>query len=222
MVKNYIISHTLNTIFHMMENGTLAIPVFQRGYVWNMQAVKELFESINNGYPIGILIAVEHDTQHFESAPSELTFFPKPDANKLITSKRLWLLDGSQRLAALYNVLLGENSSFTLLYNLENKKFIFPKDAKNTMKLLNMSSLFKTKDFMEQQAKIAKNNDEYLLEELYSIFNRFKDYQIPIQVISEVKDQDIVNVFTALNIYGKPLSKNEIQRLKKYNESTDS
>jgi uncharacterized protein with ParB-like and HNH nuclease domain len=203
-----------------MENGTLAVPAFQRGYVWDRQAVKELFESINNGYPIGILIAVEHDTEHFESASSELTFFPKLNSDKLVSSKRLWIIDGSQRLASLYNVFLGKNSSFTLLYDLENKKFMFPQEAENTIKFLNMSSLFKTENFMEQQANIAKNNDEFLLEELYSIFNKFKDYQIPIQVIAEVKDQDIVNIFTAMNTSGISLSEDEMQRAQKYNKST--
>lgn len=202
----------------MMENGTLAVPAFQRGYVWNIQYVKELFESINNGYPIGILIAVEHDTEHFKVASSELTFFPKIDSDKLVNSKRLWIIDGSQRLASLYNVLLGNNSNFTLLYDLENRKFIFPKNVDSTMKLISMSSLFNLKNFMDEQAKFAKNNDEHLLEELYSIFNKFRDYQVPIQVIEEVKDQDTVNIFTALNSSGIYLNEDDIQRARKFQQ----
>ncbi len=220
MAKNYIIAYTLNNIFHMMENGSLTVPAFQRPYVWSTKAVKELFESINSGYPIGMLIAVEHDSDHFESVSSELSLFPKADLNKLVSSKILWILDGSQRLTALYNVFLGNNERFTLLYDLEQKKFLFPQEGQDKTKLLNMSSLFKTEEFMQRQAKIAKFDDnEALLDELYAVHNRFKDYQVPIQVVAEVSDKDIVNIFAALNTSGITLSKDEIKRAMKYKKS---
>lgn len=220
MARNYISTYTLNNIFHLMENGSLVVPIFQRGYVWKKEAVKKLFESINSGYPIGMLIAVEDDAEHFESAPSELTLFPETHHDNFVSSRRLWILDGSQRLAALYNVLFGYRDYFILLYNLKQKEFLFPEEAKEKSKLLNMSSLFKVNEFMQLQAEIAKLDDsEALLEELYSIHNRFKEYQVPILIATDVTDDDIVKIFTALNTSGMSLRKDELEQALKYKKS---
>lgn len=219
MTRNYIMTYTLNNILHLVENGSLAVPIFQRGYVWSEKLVKKLFESINSGYPIGMLIAVEHDAEHFKSASSELTLFPKTHQNSFSSPKRLWILDGSQRLAALYNVLFGNNDSFILFYELERKEFLFPKEAKKTSKVLNMSSLFKMKEFMQFQREISKfSNSEALLEELYSIHTRFQEYQVPMQVVADVADDDIVNIFAALNTSGIALRKDEFEQAIKYRE----
>jgi uncharacterized protein with ParB-like and HNH nuclease domain len=220
MAKNSIISHTLNNIFHLMENGSLAVPVFQRGYVWDKEAVKKLFESINSGFPIGILIAIEHEPEHFKSASKKSTLFPEVSLENFVSPKKLWIVDGSQRLAALYNVFFGKNDSFTLLYDLERKEFFFPEEVKDKTILLNMSSLFKVKEFMQLQATIARLDDsEALLEELYAIHNRFTDYQVPIQIIADVIDEDIVKIFTTLNTSGITLTKDELEQARKYKNS---
>lgn len=219
MAKNYISTHTINSIFHLMENGGLAVPVFQRGFVWRKENIKQLFESINDGLPIGILIAVEHEPKHFEAASNELTLFPKVPQD-LVPTKRLWILDGSQRLAALYNVLLGGNSSFTLLYDLEEKEFSFPDEFKGKSAFLNMSSLFKVREYMQLQAEISKlDNSEILLEELYGLHDRFTNYQIPIQVIEDIKNEDIITVFMRLNMHGVSLKKDEIEQAIKYRDA---
>ncbi|MBD2295548.1 DUF262 domain-containing protein [Anabaena sphaerica FACHB-251] len=217
MAKNYINTYTINSILHLMENGSLTVPAFQRGFVWRKENVKELFESINGGYPIGILIAVEHDQKHFEVASNKLTLFPEISPENILSTKRLWILDGSQRLASLYNVLLGKDNSFALIYDLERKKFSFPDKFKGKSVFLNMSSLFKVREYMQLQAEISKlRNSETLLEELYEMHNRFTNYQVPIQVITDVNDPDIVEIFMRINTRGISLSKDEVEKSTKY------
>jgi uncharacterized protein with ParB-like and HNH nuclease domain len=219
MAKNYISTHTINSILHLMENGGLAVPAFQRGFVWRKENIKQLFESINDGLPIGILIAVEHESRYFKAASNELTLFPKVSQD-LVPTKRLWILDGSQRLSALYNVLLGGNSCFKLLYDLEEKAFSFPDEFKGKSAFLNMSSLFKVREYMQLQAEISKlDNSEILLEELYGLHNRFTNYQIPIQVIEDINNEDIITVFMRLNMHGVSLKKDEIEQAIKYRDA---
>jgi uncharacterized protein with ParB-like and HNH nuclease domain len=219
MAKNYISTHTINNILHLMENGGLAVPAFQRGFVWHKENIKQLFESINDGLPIGILIAVEHDPKHFEAASKELTLFPEISQDGVPT-KCLWILDGSQRLAALYNVLLGKSNSFTLLYDLEGKEFSFPDEFKGKSAFLNMSSLFKVREYMQLQAEVSKlDNSEILLEKLYGLHNRFTSYQVPIQVIEDVNNEDIVTVFMRINTHGISLKKDEIEQAIKYRDA---
>ena len=47
---------SIANILGLIDSGNYAIPVFQRGYVWNRDQVKKLMNSLYNGYPIGILL----------------------------------------------------------------------------------------------------------------------------------------------------------------------
>ena len=44
------------TILDHIDNGHMALPEFQRGYVWNREQVKGLFESLYKHHPIGDLL----------------------------------------------------------------------------------------------------------------------------------------------------------------------
>lgn len=75
------------------EAQTLRIPTIQRQWVWEAEDVKELIDSIINGYPIGAVIIWEPQSE-FPSAP--LT-----DEVIKIPRKTRYVLDGQQRLTAL-------------------------------------------------------------------------------------------------------------------------
>ena len=46
----------INTILSQIDLGSYAMPVFQRGYVWNRDQVRKLMNSLYRGYPIGQLL----------------------------------------------------------------------------------------------------------------------------------------------------------------------
>ena len=46
----------INTILSQIDLGSYAMPVFQRGYVWNRDQVRKLMNSLYKGYPIGELL----------------------------------------------------------------------------------------------------------------------------------------------------------------------
>ena len=72
---------------------------------------------------------------------------------------------------------------------------------------------------MQLQAEISRrSNGEYLLEELYELHNRFTSYQVPLQVIKNVDDEDIVPIFMRINTRGISLRKDEIEQALKYKE----
>ena len=55
--------------FYKSEASTLRIPSIQRQFVWDAEDIKELIDSIVNGYPIGAVIIWE-PTSSFPSARS--------------------------------------------------------------------------------------------------------------------------------------------------------
>ena len=49
----------LKDLISEIENGKLALPELQRGYVWEATKVRDLLDSMMNGYPVGYLMIWE-------------------------------------------------------------------------------------------------------------------------------------------------------------------
>jgi uncharacterized protein with ParB-like and HNH nuclease domain len=43
-------------ILHHIDFGSIALPEFQRGYVWNRDQVRDLMHSLYRRYPVGSLL----------------------------------------------------------------------------------------------------------------------------------------------------------------------
>ena len=46
----------IRQIVRDIADNKIGIPAFQRSFVWNREQVKELFDSIKKGYPIGSIL----------------------------------------------------------------------------------------------------------------------------------------------------------------------
>jgi hypothetical protein len=88
-------TRTLDALLKSISDGELALPEFQRDFVWTPGEVAELVDSIARGWPIGTLLLLqgpqELQTKLIDHAPS-----PSPNP-------QLYILDGQQRLTALYH-----------------------------------------------------------------------------------------------------------------------
>ena len=60
---------TIDEILKLIDIGSYAMPVFQRGYVWNREQVRKLMNSLYKGYPIGQLLVWNTSTRH---SPAEM------------------------------------------------------------------------------------------------------------------------------------------------------
>ena len=92
----------ISTLLDHIDNGHMALPEFQRGYVWNRDQVRGLFDSLYRRHPVGGLLvwATESQTaQHRGGAQLA------PGIVKL-------LLDGQQRMTSLYGVVRGRAPKF--------------------------------------------------------------------------------------------------------------
>src|SRR5262245_27697682 len=89
----------LERLLDEAESGTIALPDFQREFVWSTQMVRSLLATVFRGWPIGTLLLTRGDLQDFRLKPIEGA--PTLRAVKYV------VLDGQQRLTALYNALRG-------------------------------------------------------------------------------------------------------------------
>ncbi|MET8540281.1 DUF262 domain-containing protein [Kitasatospora sp. NPDC004799] len=94
---------TVGSLIRSIHDGSLALPNFQRSFVWEPKRTVELIKSIILRYPAGTLLTWEQSSSHrFDSRPFE----EAPESNG-IEPRRL-VLDGQQRLTSLYHALSGK------------------------------------------------------------------------------------------------------------------
>ncbi|WP_208180039.1 DUF262 domain-containing protein [Sinorhizobium medicae] len=119
----------ISTILDHIDNGHMALPEFQRGYVWNRDQVRGLFDSLYRRHPVGgLLVWATESTTAAHRGDGPLA----PGVVKL-------LLDGQQRMTSLYGVVRGKAPKFFdgnaqaftgLQFHLENESFAFYQPVK--------------------------------------------------------------------------------------------
>lgn len=92
----------VSTILDQIDLGHVVLPVFQRGYVWKRRQVRQLFNRLYLGHPVGSLLF--WDTK-VGSIQVRGDIAPAASPVKM-------LLDGQQRVTSLYAVLRGEPPKF--------------------------------------------------------------------------------------------------------------
>ena len=119
----------ISTILDHIDNGHMALPEFQRGYVWNRDQVRGLLDSLYKRHPVGGLLvwATEAKTAtHRGEGP-------------LSAGVVKLLLDGQQRMTSLYGIVRGKPPEFfdgnaraftDLRFNLETETFGFYQPVK--------------------------------------------------------------------------------------------
>ena len=114
----------ISTILDHIDNGHMALPEFQRGYVWNGDQVRGLFKSMYLGRPVGGFLVWATDSSGAQYRGDGV---PAAGIVKL-------LLDGQQRITSLYGVARGRPPKFFdgnpkpfsgLRFHLENELFEF-------------------------------------------------------------------------------------------------
>jgi len=102
MKHSYPTSQPLKHLLGLIHNGDMALPDFQRDFIWDPFATDELIESIINSYPAGTLLRIKNGHQllfrprAFQGAPSLGAKIPA-----------YLILDGQQRLTSLYQAFYG-------------------------------------------------------------------------------------------------------------------
>ena len=133
----------LAAILDQIDSGSVLLPEFQRGYVWNRDQVRGLMRSLYRGYPVGGLLTWE--TQADGSVVrGEAATTP---------ALRVLILDGQQRVTSLYGISRGRPPAFFqgdekafsgLRFNVEDETFEFygPAKMRDDPRWIDVTSLF--------------------------------------------------------------------------------
>lgn len=209
----------ISTILDHIDSGHMALPEFQRGYVWNRDQVRGLFDSLYRRHPVGGLLvwATEAKTAaHRGDGP-------------LVAGIVKLLLDGQQRMTSLYGVVRGaapkffdgNAQAFTGLYfhlGTETFSFYQPMKMQGDPLWIDVTALMKAGTvglggFVSQlttQPELAVKIGDYIgrLSRLLSI----TDIELHVEEVTGAdKSLDVVvDIFNRVNSGGTKLSKGDL------------
>lgn len=206
----------INTILNQIDLGAMALPEFQRGYVWNRNQVRDLMASLYRRYPVGGMLVWVTKTESADARGDH----PLSAGNVEL------ILDGQQRMTSLYGIIRGtpppffegNASAFTDLYfNLEDESFEFygPVKMGGDPRWISVTELMQRNlgpfigRIFENQA-LQPHAETYIgrLNRLHSI----KDIHLHIEkVTGPDKTVDVVvDIFNRVNSGGTKLSKGDL------------
>lgn len=199
--------HPIDTLLTWVKSGEIAIPEIQRPFVWQATQVRNLLDSLYQGYPVGYLIAWRNPTVKLKDGT--------PSAGKRI------LIDGQQRVTALMAALLGrevltkdyETINIRIAFHPQEERFEVSNPAirKDAAWLADIAELFSpnakllqiTKAYTAANPGIDEDSLFATLEKLRKIVNNH------VGVIDLAEDLDIetvAEIFIRVNSAGSELS----------------
>ncbi|HIG25819.1 MAG TPA: DUF262 domain-containing protein [Acidimicrobiia bacterium] len=204
----------ISTALVNIDSGQLALPEFQRGYVWNRSQVRSLMQSLYREDPVGTLLiwTTEADPKNLRNVNSQ-------DLGTINL-----LLDGQQRITTLYGLIRGQAPPFfqgdekafiDLYFNAKTEVFEFygPIKMKGDPTWVSVTEVFDG-DIAEIAKKAAKNSPDeviHFMERLLKI-DGIQKRSLHEDVIAgqERTIDEVVEIFNRINSGGTKLSAGDL------------
>ena len=211
-----------------LDSGQLALPDFQRTFVWAPDATRELLVSMIRSFPAGALLLLQGGSATFKARAAE-------GAPPLTGRPSFLVLDGQQRLTSLYQAIYGVGESRFFLdlgallagADVEQAVKVFSVDRATPLESLEvqarllMMPLAAVRDFGAarwRDAVVPRRDDEDhervrdLLREIeYACIDPLVKYAFPVTVLPEGTPLEAVcTIFETLNRTGRPLTPFEL------------
>lgn len=217
------LSLTFPSLIGDIEKGIIKIPQFQRDFVWNKETSAKLLDSIVKGYPIGtfILWKTKEELRALRNIGGiELPKTPKGDFIQ-------YVIDGQQRLTTLFASLKGEKiqredheedfSEFYVDLTAKEDEQIILTDRDDT----NHHRVIKLNDLLYGKIKLWASYPETLQDRIQQYKDKLNAYPFSAVIIREAPIEVATEIFTRLNVGGKPLTVFEIMVAKTFDSKRD-
>lgn len=207
MQKYSVNQHLIETVLAWVNSGEIAIPEIQRPFVWDSSKVRDLMDSLYQGYPIGYVIAWRNPNVRLKDG-------------SLSEGKKI-LIDGQQRVTALTAAILGhyvinktyQRIKIKIAFNPITEKFEVQNPAilKDKTWLHDISEVFNgsvsllslVRDYLKSNSDADENNIEKAFTKLVNIPKK----QIGlIELSSDLDIETVTEIFIRINSKGVVLS----------------
>jgi hypothetical protein len=213
------VEYDLDGLLHFIDLGDIALPDIQRPFVWSNPKVRDLFDSMYRGFPVGYFLFWENSS---EGGTKQIGVGTKQyhQASRLV-------VDGQQRLTSLYAVFRGQKV-LDSNYNDRHVEIAFrPRDGKfevtdaairkdaewipsiSELWASNKSSYTLVKDFLKQvktKIVLTEVEEEAVAHNLDRLFDLRKYPFTALEIASSVDEEQVADIFVRINSKGVPLN----------------
>jgi hypothetical protein len=199
--------HPVETLLTWVKSGEIAIPEIQRPFVWEATKVRNLLDSLYQGYPVGYLIAWRNPTVKLKDGSTS-------------AGKRI-LIDGQQRVTALMASLLGievltddyETVQIRIAFNPQEETFEVANPAirKNPVWIPDVGKVFQpatsifelVSDYCAANPGCSQDHVFKIIEKLRGIIHNHVGI---IELAEDLDIETVTEIFIRVNSAGSPLS----------------
>lgn len=209
--KYTVTQYSVNSLLGYIEAGDIAIPEIQRPFVWKATQVRDLIDSLFNGYPTGYLIIWQNPNVRLKNG--------KESVGKKI------LIDGQQRVTALMTAIAGysiltedyQNRTIKIAFNPvaqgDEERFAVqtPVHLKSNHWIPDISELFKPgfsiRKFINNYLESNPDADENLVDQAITQLLSIKNCQLgAIILVPQLDISEVTEIFVRINSQGKRLN----------------
>ena len=205
--KYEVKSSPVENVLGWVEAGEIAIPEIQRPFVWDASKVRDLMDSLYQGFPVGYIITWRNPDTNLK------------DGTKSIGKKIL--IDGQQRITALTAALLGEQvitsdykkKRIQIAFNPIEERFEVSNPAiqKDSVWISDISLFFqKGFQYFSFIQEYNQKNPDLDMNEIGSIFDRLIKMRYSslgiIELSHELDIETVTEIFIRINSQGVVLS----------------
>lgn len=199
--------HPIETLLTWVKSGEIAIPEIQRPFVWDATKVRNLLDSLYQGYPVGYLIAWRNPSVRLKDGTTS-------------SGKRI-LIDGQQRVTALMAALLGqevltkdyETVRIRIAFHPVEERFEVSNPAirKDAAWIPDLAAVFSpdasltelTDDYSERNPSADRKQVSRILERVRKVINNHVGI---IELAEDLDIETVTEIFIRVNSAGASLS----------------
>jgi hypothetical protein len=206
-----------------VSSGRLKIPQFQREFVWDIKKSAELLDSVVKGYPIGTFIFWKTRERLRSIRNIGGLVLPDPPKGDLVN----FVLDGQQRITSLFAAFKGEKiaregktEDFSEIYidldSMEDEKIVTTEIEEKEK-----DQIIKLRDLLYGGLVGLTKYPQKYHDKLDEYKTRIEKYNYSVIQVNEVPIDVATEIFTRINVGGKPLTLFEIMVAKTYDVESD-
>ena len=216
---------TINQLIERIDTGELGLPELQRPFIWKDSKVRDLFDSMMRGYPIGYLMLWQ-----CPSLEKKKTIGIGEHSYEHPTSV---IIDGQQRLTSLYAVMKKkqvvnskyDKKSIIISYHpLSNKFEVGYQLTKNDKEwIYNISDIFTSntysfiKNFIENLKEyraskgmnLSKDEEDTIADNINAVYNILQHTMPVFDIKADADEEDVSEIFVRVNSGGVALKQND-------------
>ena len=216
---------TVNQLIEKIDTGELGLPELQRPFIWKDSKVRDLFDSMMRGYPIGYLMLWQCPTlEKKRTIGVDAHSYGAPTAV---------IIDGQQRLTSLYAVMKGkkvinskyEEKNIIISYHPLLNKFEVGYQATKRDKewVYNISDIFTSSSWVFingfitelEECRASKGgtltNEEkaQIAENINAVYNLMQHTLPVFDIKANAEEEDVSEIFVRVNSGGVALKQND-------------